>query len=195
MCTATADARRVGTICQHPASRVSRRVGTRIPLLKQCGAQCACLCECRVHVPNSSPARRAACRAAGKPAATISSNKMRMYEHMRRDALLTCGCCSKYPHHRHPPHVALPEFRVAHVQLLDGTCQIVVRGDDPHGEHDCHRRRLPLESRQPTQHPRNYRRESVECGQVAGQHIPAKGGAVTAAKERQSARVWFCPIR
>lgn len=105
----------------------------------RCG-MCVCVCECCTHVPNSSPARRAACRAAGKPPATISSNKMKMYEHMRREALLTCGCCSKYPHHRHSPHVALPEFRVAHVQLLDGTCQIVVRGDDPHGEHDCRRR-------------------------------------------------------
>lgn len=43
-CTATAAARRVGTICQHPASRVSRHVCTRIPLLKQCGAKCACVC-------------------------------------------------------------------------------------------------------------------------------------------------------
>lgn len=53
---------------------------------------------------------------------------------------LTCWGRSKYPYHRHLLHVALPEFRVAHVQVCDRTCQVVVSRDDPHGEHDCRHR-------------------------------------------------------
>lgn len=53
---------------------------------------------------------------------------------------LTCWGRSKYPYHWHLLHVALPEFRVAHVQVFNWVCQVVVSRDDPHGEHDCRHR-------------------------------------------------------
>lgn len=53
---------------------------------------------------------------------------------------LTCWGRSKYPYHWHLLHVALPEFRVAHVQVFNWVCQVVVSRDDPQGEHDCRHR-------------------------------------------------------
>lgn len=51
--------------------------------------------------------------------------------------LLTRGCCSKYPHYRYFPYFALPEVRVANIQVLDGFCQVIVGGNNADSEHDC----------------------------------------------------------
>lgn len=50
--------------------------------------------------------------------------------------LLTCGGRSKNPDHRDPSDGALPEFRVAHIQLSDRVGQVVVCRDNPNGKHD-----------------------------------------------------------
>lgn len=86
--------------------------------------------------PNSSR-KHVTCRVEGRKRAQPLASTVEKNIQNTQKSWLTCGCCSKYPHHRHFLHVALPEFRVADVQVFNGTCQIEVCGDDPHGKHDC----------------------------------------------------------
>lgn len=101
--------------------------------------------------------------------------------------MLTCWCCSKYPHHRHFLHVALPEFRIADVQVFNGTCQVVVCGDDSYSKHDCRVRQISQKTL--------AARSPQDAGTTVASRYQPKTAAVTAVTQRQrGGKAQLCPM-
>lgn len=120
---------RVGTTCQHPktSSCHMHKRPVRFPLNNAAWT--------RLYARVSKRQRRQ--QICDTPRAATFSLLRGGKGIMKNKSGLTCWCCSKYPHNRHFLHVALPEFRIADVQVFNGTCKVVVCGDDSHGKHDC----------------------------------------------------------
>ena len=49
----------------------------------------------------------------------------------------TCWCCPENSNHWYFLHVTFSEFVVTDVQVFEGTCKVVVSGDDADSKHDC----------------------------------------------------------